>query len=116
MKSIHEAVEQLRTSRAFECCPAGYTTEFLEKYAQGEITRRELYVQYDKATREAQFFFSHMPPEHVKENQRLFKKEFDFADAIYAVTRQAPDLNDSQLQEKIAACIEAYFESLDEAQ
>ena len=56
---------------------------------------------------DAQLYFRHMPEDMRKENQRIFKKEFVFADKISKLLLKS-QISDDALMEQLQQCLEEY--------
>lgn len=102
-------LSQLRNNRTFQCSPVAYLTELLEDYLNGSMDAGELCRKYAAEIRKAQFLFSHMPPSEIKNNKRIFQKEFHFADGLTAIIREEDPSEDVRFRNAILACLSGYL-------
>ena len=113
MCGIMQMFEKVKASRKLEYSPVAYMTELLEQYLQGGIKLAELAMKMDRQTRDAQFFFSHMPQEHILENQRMFRDEFILADEVYAMLcSRGKATDDAAFRARLETSMEKYLQTL----
>ena len=112
MENLIQLTEKLGESYALLCSFVGFIPSLLQKYAQGKLTRSELFTVYMNQTRENQFYYFHMPKEEMLDNQRLFQKEFLFSDKVTHVINKHSELDEDKFSSLLEECIEDYLKSI----
>ena len=102
-------VENVQQSYSFSNSPVNYIADLLKQYFEGNITRSALTSRYKMQTVDAQLYFRYMPDDMRKENQRIFRKEFLFADSISKILLKPP-ASDDALSEQLQQCLNEYLQ------
>lgn len=98
---------RVKNTKTFSCSNVAYAADLLETYCREQITYQELRVRYDRETIEAQYIFSHMSEQDIQNSQRVFAKEFAFADAL---SRIFDNLDEAEeMQKAVCQCMEDYL-------
>lgn len=100
-------LKKAQQSHSLSNSPVHYIPDLLMQFFEGKITRSVLASQYKMLTVDAQLYFRHMPEDMRKENQRIFKKEFVFADKISKLLLKS-QISDDALMEQLQQCLEEY--------
>ena len=112
MSRLEEILNQVQASEAYQCSPVSFGADLLGMFIRGEIAQNALRNAYKTQTLNAQFYFRHMPKEHILENQRIFKREFDFADELSNILIKNPPVPDDVLKKTLLEAMEKYVESV----
>ena len=102
------SVEKLQQSYSFSNSPVSYISDLLKQYINGDISRSILVSQYKSQTVDAQLYFRHMSEAMRKDNQRIFKKEFLFADSVSKLLLKS-QVSEDTLLERLQQCLEDYL-------
>jgi len=97
---------RVKNTKNFSCSNVAYAADLLEAYCHEKITYQELRARYDRETIEAQYVFSHMSERDIQNSQRIFEKEFAFADAL---SRIFDNLEEAEMQKTVCKCMEDYL-------
>ena len=104
----NSGLEQLKKSEKMQSSPVAYVVDLLDSILNDKITKQEFAKEMKEKTKEAQFFFFHMPEAHIKENQKVFSKEFILADEVYRVSKTARQADISDVKKGLEDSIEKY--------
>ena len=115
-KNLEALAKETAASHAMMNSPVNFVSALLISYAAGEITLPELAARLDRTTRDAQFYYFHMPQEDKKMNQKLFRKEFGLADDLNDLLLDRPISQDDKesIDSRIAECLTRYLDSVRE--
>ena len=102
------SVEKLQQTYSFANSPVSYISDLLKQYINGDISRSTLASQYKSQTVDAQLYFRHMSESMRKDNQRIFKKEFIFADSISKLLLKS-QVSEDTLLERLQQYLEDYL-------
>ena len=88
-ENFQDDLEKMKSSKKLKNSPVSYLIPLLSSFYNDELDNKKLFDEITKQTRDAQFYFFHMPKKDIEDNQKLFLKEFTFANTVY----KAIDLN-----------------------
>ena len=114
MNRLLELAESIGRSDTMKNSMVAFIPGLLADYARGGRTKARLFADLAKQTREAQFYFRHMPKAMILDNQRIFKKEFTFADKIWHLLEKHAGEEDAEFDALLEKCMEDYLRSLSE--
>ena len=114
MEKLIELTKKISESYSLKMSMVNYVPGLLAQYARGEITKDKLFTEYIKQTREKQFYYFHMPKTQIEESQRLFNKEFVFANGLSRVIQQYARMEEEAFNASLEKCMEDYLQALSE--
>ena len=114
MNRLLELAESIGRSDTMKNSMVAFIPGLLADYARGGRTKGRLYADYVRQTRDAQFYFFHMPKDDIRDSQRIFRKEFVFADRLFYIVEKHAGTEDAAFDALLEKCMEDYLRSLSE--
>ena len=114
MNRLLELAENIGRSETMKNSMVAFIPGLLADYARGGLTKVRLFTDFARQNREAQFYFSHMPKEMIRDNQRIFGREFVFADRLRDLLEKYAGAEDAAFDSLLEKCMEDYLRSLPE--
>jgi hypothetical protein len=115
MEDLTKLVGKIGESYTLKMSMVDFIPGLLMQYARGELTKSKLFTEYMRQTKDRRFYFMHMPKTEIRESQKLFSKEFVFADLLTEAIEQYSRLDDEAFNGALAKCMEDYLRALTES-
>ena len=109
MSSLMSLAEKISESYTLKMSMVDFIPGLLTKYASGEISKAQLITEYTQQTKNAYFYFRHMPKEDIQENKKLFHNEFEFANQLSEIIIGKSAADDEQFNTLLEKCMDDYL-------
>ncbi len=100
-------LQQLRQSELMVKSPVKFLIRILGDFLESRCDYEEFSLRVVREIKKFKFFFFNMPKSEVRANQKLFWKEFRFADGLFEVALAAE--NQEETYKQVRRLLIAYF-------
>lgn len=107
MSQFQKYIDIIKSSYKLQSSPVAFIVPIIEKYLSDDSITDEMFAENMLSeTKKAQFMFSKMNAVDIASNQRLFNKEFLFADKVNKEIINSKQ--EKPLKSRIISAIESY--------
>ncbi len=108
---LSESLRRLDRSEALGGSIVSFLPGLIADYLSGGIPREAYCERFLHEMGRQKLYFVQFPQELIEENQRVFKREFAFADTMDRLVRTGAGKNDEDFRQAVIDCVQTYLRS-----